>query len=179
MDAQTAIIASKLRRTAELKEENSTLRARNVALQRRIEELESHLDMAIAAARDLESLSCGGSFVIADGWNLILGANGGETILGPRPHSPAELERDATSYLATHPSDFVWIVYDGPHEKTLAHDRLRISYTGGEGTQRADRFIADFVRAARWRTPDANIILLTNDKKLAASCRKISSDKQL
>jgi hypothetical protein len=69
----------------------------------------------------------------------------------------------------------VWIVYDGSRESSKCEGRLRISYTGGEGPQRADRFICDFARMALWLGHPGRLEVRTGDKLLAKSVAKILS----
>jgi hypothetical protein len=133
-----------------LKEENGRLRDENAAWRR-------HVDLAVLAAADLRALPPEGRFLILDGWNLILGAM-------REAASPAELEAQAKRHLETHPHDFVWIVFDGPNERSRQHARLRVSYTGGTGPHRADRLICDFLRMARWTGDLARVDVRTNDK---------------
>jgi len=81
-----------------------------------------------------------------------------------------ELLADARAHVAAHPADFVWIVYDGARENSCADGRVRVSYTGGTGPQRADDFIVDFVRMARWLGLADRIKVVTCDRKLLRRC---------
>ncbi len=175
MDAQSVMIASRLARIAEMRGEIARLREENSRLQAENAALRSHAALGVLALGDLASLAPGARMVLVDGWNLILGAGGGETVLGGRVHSPAALIAQAGTYLAAHENDFVWLVFDGREENAQETARLRVSYTGGEGAQRADRFIVDFVRAAFFRSLSSRIAVLTHDKKLLKEARRLGA----
>ena len=83
---------------------------------------------------------------------------------------------EARRRVAAHPADFVWIVYDGEYENSFAEGRVRVSYTGGKGPQRADDFIVDFVRMAKWLGLDAKIEVVTGDKELLKRIKKVRRD---
>lgn len=164
--SQQAMLGERVLRIRELKGELARLKAENAALVARCAQLEAHLDLAIVAAADLRATK--GLFHVVDGWNLVLGSEKAAA-------SRRELEEKAGRLLAENPDDFVWIVYDGPRENSvLACDgRLRVTYTGGEGGQRADRFICDFLRAARLSGDVSRVRLATNDKRLAATASRL------
>ena len=69
----------------------------------------------------------------------------------------------------------MWIVFDGRHESCTAEGRLRVSYTGGEGPQRADRMICDFLRMARFSGDISRIDVRTHDKGLLKAVDKLKS----
>ena len=144
MNVQSVIDESRLVHLRELKTAVSKLKAENAVLRDENAELKAHLDFALTAARDLETLPEKAKLVIVDGWNYILGA-------GKRAKDRKELETQARAYLAEHPGDLVWIVLDGPRFATKTDGGLRISYTGGSGEHRADKFICDFLRMAAFR----------------------------
>jgi hypothetical protein len=50
---------------------------------------------------------------------------------------------------------------------------MRITYTGGEGVQRADKMICDYLRMANFAGKISNVEVLTRDKKLIAEIEKI------
>ena len=58
----------------------------------------------------------------------------------------------------------MWIVFDGPRVKSRVEGGVRISYTGGEGSQRADRMIIDYVRMAVWLGLGDKVSVRTNDR---------------
>lgn len=157
MSAQDVILGSRVLHIRELKTEIDRLKAENARLRDENTALASHFDLALAAAEDLRGLSPEGRLVLVDGWNLILSTD-------KVARDPAHLVERAKAYLAEHPEDRVWIVFDGPHESVRNDGRLRISYTGGTGPHRADRFICDFLRMARYRGDLARIEVRTHDK---------------
>lgn len=168
MTAQDVILGARVQHVRELKAQIAALKAQNDRLQRENDELRTHFDLALTAAEDLRHLATGGRFVIIDGWNFILGAN-------RTASDPAQLRRHALKYLAENPADFVWIVFDGPREAVEQGERLRISYTGGTGSQRADRFICDFVRMAAFCGLGDRISVKTRDKALRRAIEKLQS----
>ncbi|MGN0855040.1 MAG: hypothetical protein ACI4R9_05935 [Kiritimatiellia bacterium] len=157
MGAQDIICGARVVHLRELKTEIGKLKADNARLREENAALANHFDLALLAAEDLRTLPEGGRMVILDGWNLILGAQ-------KEAHTPDELIAQAKAYLAGHPSDRMWIVFDGPRENAFNEGRLRVSYTGGAGAHRADRFIIDFIRMARYRGDLSKLEVRTHDK---------------
>ena len=168
MTAQDVIMGSRAVRVRELKAQVSALKAENAALKAENESLKSHFNLALLAAADLSALPPGGVFRIYDGWNLVLGA-------GKIASSREELLRIAAGELEKHPEDSAWIVFDGPKENSRLEGRLRISYTGGEGAQRADRLIADFVRMARMSGRGDRIEVVTRDRALKRTVDRLTA----
>jgi hypothetical protein len=107
--------------------------------------------------------------VIVDGWNLILGAKKAAS-------SREGLVAAAKRRLAERPDDFVWIVFDGPRANSVQEGRLRITYTGGEGAQRTDRFVCDFLRMANVAGCGGRVEVATNDRRFAAEAAKIRGE---
>ena len=166
MNAQDVILGSRVAHVRELKSEIARLKAENARLREENAELLGHFDLALLAAEDLRRLAPGGKMVIVDGWNMILGANRDVRDRG-------ELLAKARRHLDGHPADFVWIVFDGPRENSRCDGRLRISYTGGSGPHRADRFICDFLRMARFSGDVSRIEVRTRDKEFARDAKRI------
>ena len=166
MNAQEIIGESRVLHIRELKTENAKLRAENTKLRDENAELRSHLDLAITAARDLDSLSEGGKLVFIDGWNMILGAT-------RIARDKDDLLAQARAYAADNPLDLVWIVYDGPRFSATVDGRIRVSYTGGTGEHRADKFICDFLRMARFRGTLSRIEVQTHDKDFLREIARI------
>ena len=166
MNAQDMIEAARLVRVRELQTALTKAAAENLRLKTENEMLFAHFDLAILAASDLAALPPDGRLVIVDGWNMILGAN---KVAKDR----AELVAQAKAHVAEHPSDFVWIVLDGPRASSSVDGRVRVSYTGGVGAHRADKFICDFLKMARFRGDIRRIEVRTDDKDFKKEVKRI------
>ena len=160
------IEAARLVRVRELQTALTKAAAENLRLKTENEMLFAHFDLAVLAANDLAALPPDGRLVIVDGWNMILGAN---KVAKDR----AELVAQAKAHVAEHPSDFVWIVLDGPRASSSVDGRVRVSYTGGEGAHRADKFICDFLKMARFRGDIRRIEVRTDDKDFKKEVKRI------
>lgn len=160
------IEAARLVRVRELQTALTNAAAENLRLKTENEMLFAHLDLAVLAANDLAALPPDGRLVIVDGWNMILGAN---KVAKDR----AELIAQAKAHVAEHPSDFVWIVLDGPRASSSVDGRVRVSYTGGVGAHRADKFICDFLKMARFRGDLRRIEVRTDDKDFKKEVKRI------
>lgn len=168
MSSQDIILGSRVAHLRELKTEIEKLKAENARLHDENQALKSHFDMALLAAEDLRGLSPEGKLIIIDGWNQILGAQ-------KVASNPEELINQARRHLGDRPHDFVWIVFDGPKENARNEGRLRVSYTGGTGPHRADRFIVDFVRMAKYLGLSDRIEVRTDDKDFKKSLKVLRS----
>ena len=73
MNAQQIIGDSRVLHIRELKAEVAKLKAENSKLHDENAQIHAHLDLALTAARDLESLPDGGKLVLVDGWSMIVG----------------------------------------------------------------------------------------------------------
>ena len=166
MNAQDMIEAARLVRVRELQTALTKAAAENLRLKTENEMLFAHFDLAILAANDLAALPPDGRLVIVDGWNMILGA---DKVAKDR----AELIAQAKAHVAEHPSDFVWIVLDGPRASSSVDGRVRVSYTGGVGAHRADKFICDFLKMARFRGDIRRIEVRTDDKDFKKEVKRI------
>ena len=166
MNAQDMIEAARLVRVRELQTALTKAAAENLRLKTENEMLFAHFDLAVLAANDLAALPPDGRLVIVDGWNMILGAN---KVAKDR----AELIAQAKAHVAEHPSDFVWIVLDGPRASSSVDGRMRVSYTGGVGAHRADKFICDFLKMARFRGDIRRIEVRTDDKDFKKEVKRI------
>ena len=166
MNAQDMIEAARLVRVRELQTALTKAAAENLRLKTENEMLFAHFDIAVLAANDLAALPPDGRLVIVDGWNMILGAN---KVAKDR----AELIAQAKAHVAEHPSDFVWIVLDGPRASSSVDGRVRVSYTGGVGAHRADKFICDFLKMARFRGDIRRIEVRTDDKDFKKEVKRI------
>ena len=160
------IEAARLVRVRELQTALTKAAAENLRLKTENEMLFAHFDLAVLAANDLAALPPDGRLVIVDGWNMILGAN---KVAKDR----AELVAQAKAHVVEHPSDFVWIVLDGPRASSTVDGRVRVSYTGGVGAHRADKFICDFLKMARFRGDIRRIEVRTDDKDFKKEVKRI------
>ena len=160
------IEAARLVRVRELQTALTKAAAENLRLKTENEMLFAHFDLAVLAANDLAALPPDGRLVIVDGWNMILGAN---KVAKDR----AELVAQAKAHVAEHPSDFVWIVLDGPRASSSVDGTVRVSYTGGVGAHRADKFICDFLKMARFRGDIRRIEVRTDDKDFKKEVKRI------
>ena len=150
MNAQDIIKSAQLTHVRELQTALTKAAAENTALREERDSLKAHFDLALLAAMDLRD---GAPLEIWDGWNLILG-------------SPKEAkDRDDLIAQAKASGKRVWIVFDGHDENVrLLGANVRVSYTGGSGEHRADKFIIDFVRMAAYLGLADKLSVRTNDK---------------
>jgi hypothetical protein len=157
MSVQSVVASSNLVRVRELRQDNARLRSENSKLRDENAMLSSHLDLAITAAVELSELKEGAKLIFIDGWNMILGS--------PRQAADKnDLLKQAQEHILANPDDLVWIVYDGSREAVVNEGRLRISYTGGCGEHRADRFICDYLRMANFQSLAGKVRVRTNDR---------------
>ena len=147
--AQDIIRSSQLTHVRELQTALKKAAAENTALQGELDSLKAHFDLALLAAMDLKN---GEPLEIWDGWNLILGAK-------KEAKDRADLIAQAKAT-----GRRVWIVFDGHDENVKLDGKVRISYTGGQGKHRADKFIVDFVRMAAYLGLANRLTVRTNDK---------------
>ncbi|MBO7721180.1 MAG: hypothetical protein J6T01_02115 [Kiritimatiellae bacterium] len=151
-------MASRVAHLRELKTEVAGLKAENLALRNELESLRAHFDTALLAAADLRD---GEALEIWDGWNLVLGsqriAHGRDELIG----------------MAKATGRRIWIVFDGPVENVRVNGTVRVSYTGGRGEQRADKFICDFMRMAKYLQLAEKVSVRTNDKDLLSQVGRI------
>ena len=164
--AQDIIMGSRVAHVRELKAEIARLKADNARLRDESAALAAHFDMALLAAADLRALETGRKLVIVDGWNMLLGAKKG-----------ARDRADLVARWKDSP-DRVWIVFDGPDEAVSHPDGVRVSYTGGTGAQRADRFVCDFLRMAKYLGLADRVEVRTNDKDFLKQVEKIKGRQE-
>lgn len=176
MDAQPIIDESRLTHLREFRTAVARLKRENAVLRDANAQLNAHLDLAVLAARDLETLAPEAKFLIVDGWNLVLGARRpglDRSQLFAQARDRKDLVEQAKRHLDSHPDDFVWIVLDGPRFATKVEGRIRVTYTGGTGVHRADRFICDFLRMAAFRGDLKRIEVRTNDRDFLRDVKRI------
>ena len=172
MKAQDVILSSRVAHVRELKSEIERLKAENLELRNENTQLKGHFAMALLAAEDLRNLPEEGRFIIVDGWNAVLGAT-------KDAENPKGLISLYKRHLEDNPSDFVWIVFDGHTENSRVEGRLRVSYTGGGGLHRADRFICDFLRMAKFSGGLSRIDVRTRDKDFIKEVNRLLNPKFL
>ncbi|MGN0833485.1 MAG: hypothetical protein ACI4RD_07530 [Kiritimatiellia bacterium] len=160
MSAQDVIMGARVARVRELKGEIERLKADNAALRGERDSLRAHLGLAMLAAMDLRD---GGRLEIWDGWNLVLGAE------------RAARDRAGLIAQAKAAGRRIWIVFDGPDENVRQEGLVRISYTGGTGAHRADRFIVDFVRMAGYLGLAGQVSVRTHDKDFLSQVRRLGA----
>lgn len=160
MDAQEIIEASRTEHIRELKWRLEKLTTENAALRNERDALKAHFDLALMAAMELRE---GEGLEIWDGWNLILG-------------SPKEA-KDRAELLAQARATGrrIWIVLDGPAESVTLDGKVRVSYTGGKGAHRADKFIIDFVRMAAYLGLADKVTVRTNDKDFRKAVKRLTA----
>ena len=168
MSSQDIIMGARVAHVRELKSEIERLRAENTRLRDECESLRAHFDLALLAAEDLRGLPDGGRMEVWDGWNLVLGAK-------KEAHDRDDIVRQARRRVEDDPSLFVWIVLDGPRVSSRTEGRVRISYTGGEGSQRTDRMVVDYVRMAVWLGLGDRLSVRTNDKDFLRQIGRLQS----
>ncbi|MBR2713519.1 MAG: hypothetical protein IKB76_01945 [Kiritimatiellae bacterium] len=161
MNAQDIIRSSQLTHIRELQTALTKAAAENSALHNELDSLKAHFDMALLAAMDLKG---GEPLEIWDGWNLILGAK-------KEAKDRADLIAQAKAS-----GKRVWIVLDGHDENVKLDGKVRISYTGGQGEHRADKFIIDFVRMAAYLGLADGLSVRTNDKDFRKAVERLKSD---
>jgi len=81
-------------------------------------------------------------------------------------------------YATAHVVDFIWLVFDGSEANATAEGNLRISYTGGDGEQRTDRLVTDYVRLMRLTGRKAHVTVVTNDKKFGKAVSSLGVEVQ-
>jgi len=168
MSAQDIILGARVAHVRELKTEVDRLKRENASLRDELAMLRAHLDQAILAAAELRMLPTGGILEIWDGWNLILGAQ-------KAARDRNDLYAQARRRLAEDKALRIWIVLDGPDESVRLEDdgRLRVSYTGGAGAHRADKFICDYLRAAAYLGFADRVTVRTNDRDFVKTVARL------
>ena len=151
----------------ELKAEIARLREENARLRDESDSLRAHFDLALLAAEDLRSLPPCGRLEVWDGWNLVLGARKEAANREDLVDQARRRVEESGGALR------VWIVLDGPKAASRAEGGVRVSYTGGGGSQRADRMIVDYVRMAAWLGLRGRVSVRTNDKDLARKAERL------
>lgn len=166
MTAHDIFTDSRVARVRELKTEINRLNEELARTRAELEGLRAHFALALAAARDAETLPEGGRLAIVDGWNALLGSASLLTSAERPLDSPRKrdiLRAHVRAWLDAHPLDRAWIVFDGAQAGGETEGRLRVSFTGGEGPHRADRLICDYLRMCRYTGAVHRIHVFTED----------------
>ena len=170
MSAQDIMLGARVAHVRELKTEIEKLKAENVALREENVALKAHFDKALLAAVELRALPEGGRLEIWDGWNLILGAQ-------KEARDRDDLLAQAKKAVAGDPALRVWIVLDGRDENVaLPAANIRVSYTGGTGEHRADKFICDYLRMAKYLGLADRVSVRTHDKDFAKIVARLKAE---
>ena len=168
MSAQDIILGARVAHVRELKTELEKAKRDNAALRDELSALKAHFGQALLAAEDLRNLPDGARLEIWDGWNLILGAK-------KEARDRDDLYAQAEARVAEGGGLVkVWIVLDGPDERVRCScGNVRVSYTGGMGAHRADKFICDYMRMARYLGLANCVNVRTNDKDFAKTVARL------
>lgn len=168
MTAQQIMQDLHVARIRALKDEVARLKAELARAREEHDSLRRHFALALLAAQDAERIGPDGTLLIVDGWNAILGS---ENVGGQRDR----LTQLARAWLAAHPADRAWIVFDGHEANGSAEGRLRVSYTGGTGAHRADRLVCDYLRMRRYAGASGNVTVVTNDKDFRKEAERLGA----
>ena len=163
----------RIQHVRELKAEVARLKAELAAAQQACVTWEHHFALALAAARDVDRLPSGGGLLILDGWNIVFNSKfkgEGDAHLGKQ-----RLIDAARAYAPQHPNEFVWLVFDGADANAACDGNFRVSYTGGEGEQRADSLIVNYLRLLRLEGRNVSVIVVTNDKTFGRKAAELGA----
>ena len=167
MTTNDIINSTRVAHVRELKNEVAHLKEELTRTRAELDAVRTHFALALEAARDADLLPEGGALLIVDGWNALLGS--ASLLTAEEKHATpsvkaACLEAVVTDWLAAHPRDRAGIVFDGAHAGGHVAARLRVTYTGGTGAHRADRFVCDYLRMRRFSGAAFPVRVVTEDK---------------
>ena len=165
---------SRLTRVRELRAEVARLKAELATAQTACAIWERHFAVALAAALDAEKLPPNGTILALDGWNIVFNSKfkaAGDAHLGKQ-----KLIDAVRKYAQEHASDFIWLVFDGSEANATADGNFRLCYTGGDGEQRTDRLVTDYVRLMRLTGRQTPIAVVTNDKNFGKTVRSLGAN---
>lgn len=162
----------------ELKTEIARLNDELARTRDELEALRAHLALALEAARDADRLQPGGRLVVVDGWNALLGS--ASVLEKEERHADVHMKKErlralAREWLAAHPLDAVWLVFDGARADGRVEGRLRETYTGGEGPHRADRLVCDYLRMRRLTGRAHDVVVLTEDADFRREAERLGA----
>ena len=173
MTSNDIVRDARIQHVRELKAEVARLKAELAAAQQACATWEHHFALALAAARDADRLPSGGVLLILDGWNIVFNSKfkgEGDAHLGKQ-----RLIDAARAYASQHPNEFVWLVFDGADANAACDGNFRVSYTGGEGEQRADHLIIDYLRLLRLEGRPVSATVVTNDKTFGRKAAELGA----
>lgn len=168
MTAQQLMQDSRLVRVRALQNEVARLKTELAQVRAQQESLRHHFAEALLAARDAEELGPDGVLLIVDGWNALLGS--------VRFPSRDALRQTVNTWLAAHPENRAWIVFDGSEASGGREGRLRVSYTGGTGAHRADRMVCDYLRMRCYAGAPGRVCVMTEDQDFRAEAERLGAD---
>lgn len=191
MTSQQIMQDSHVARVRALRGEVAALKEELARVRDERDSLREHFALALLGARDAEQMGSGGAFLIVDGWNAILSAvrescrrreasafppmgNAREPVV--RRSWRTQLADAVRRWLEERPADRAWIVFDGPRAGGEVRDRLRISYTGGTGSHRADRLVCDYLRMRMYDGARGHVVVATNDKDFRAEASRLGAE---
>ena len=175
---------SRMVRIRNLKDETARLKEELARVRDERDSLRQHFSLALMAARDADAMPPDCTLLVIDGWNAILGSG---SLTRDRTAKDAtrpvcgqgwrkQLVAMVQSWLDRHPGDRAWIVFDGHQANGEVKGRLRISYTGGMGSHRADRFVCDYLRMRLYSGVKTRIVVVTNDKGFRADAKRLGAE---
>lgn len=179
MTANDVFTGARVAHVRELKAEVARLKEELSHARAELETLKSHFALALGAALDAARLPPGGRLLVVDGWNALLGS---ASVLAPderRLDLRTKEERlcaRVRTWLAAHPDDAAWIVFDGAQAGGRAEPRLRVSFTGGTGPHRADRMVCDYLRMCRLAGDAARVRVVTEDKDFRREAQSLGAE---
>ena len=179
MTAHEIFANQHLTHVRELKTEVARLNEELLRTHAELDALRSHFALALAAMRDADHLPVGGRLAIIDGWNALLGS---ASILTPEErHAEPSAKRErldaiVQAWLAAHPLDAAWIVFDGARADGHVEGRLRVSFTGGTGPHRADRMVCDYLRMRRLSGAAHDVMVFTEDEDFRREAEVLGAD---
>ena len=173
MTSNDIVKDARIAHVRELKAEVARLKAELAAAQQACATWEHHFALALAAARDVDRLPSGGAMLILDGWNIVFNSKfKGE---GDAPLGKQRLIDAARAYAPQHPNEFVGLVFDGADANAACDGNFRVSYTGGEGEQRADSLVVNYLRLLRLEGRTLSVTVVTNDKTFGRKAAELGA----
>lgn len=120
------------------------------------------------------------AILLVDGHNALFGLQGrylapqGSAV--PDGNKRARLVADLVHRFKGRPTCRAWIVFDGPEASDSSPaPNVRVTYSGGQGANRADGVLLDNVRFLRAVDPAIPILLVSNDHALGAEARRLGA----